>query len=62
MIDKLKKTIKVTLIKSLIGTKKNHRLTVRGLGLKKINSISVLEDTESVRGMIKKVNYLIKSE
>lgn len=53
-------TIKVTLIKGLIGTRESHRATVRGLGLRKINSVSELEDTPSVRGMINKVSYLVK--
>lgn len=57
-----RKTIRVQLIKSLIGTKRSHRSTVRGLGLRKINSFSVLEDTPSVRGMIGKVSYLVKCE
>ncbi|MDC8444803.1 MAG: 50S ribosomal protein L30 [Nitrosomonas sp.] len=57
-----KKVIKITLVKSLIGTKHNHRLIVKGLGLRKLNSISELENTESIRGMIKKVNYLLKCE
>jgi len=56
------KSIKVTLIKSLIGTKQDHRATVRGLGLKRINSSAILEDTPAVRGMIRKVAYLVKSE
>lgn len=56
------KTVKVTLVKSLIGTKQDHRATVRGLGLKRINSSAVLEDTPAVRGMIRKVAYLVKSE
>lgn len=56
------KTIKVTLIKSVIGTKQDHRATVRGLGLKRINSSAVLEDTPAVRGMIRKVAYLLKCE
>lgn len=54
------KTIKVTLVKSLIGTRGSHRATVKGLGLRRINSFSVLEDTPSVRGMINKVSYLVK--
>jgi large subunit ribosomal protein L30 len=54
------KTIKVTLVKSLIGTKQSHRATVRGLGLRRLNSTSVLEDTPAVRGMINKVSYLLK--
>ncbi len=53
-------TIKVKLVKGLIGTKESHRATVRGLGLRKLNSERVLEDTPAVRGMINKVAYLVK--
>ena len=56
------KKVKVTLVKSIIGTKESHRATVRGLGLRRLNSVSVLEDTPSVRGMIHKVAYLVKCE
>ncbi|MBA0014537.1 MAG: 50S ribosomal protein L30 [Nitrosomonadaceae bacterium] len=56
------KKIKLTLIKSIIGTKQSHRATVRGLGLRGVNSKSELEDTPSVRGMINKVYYLVKVE
>ncbi len=56
------KKIKVTLIKSLIGTKQDHRATVRGLGLRRLNSTAMLEDTPAVRGMINKVAYLVKAE
>ena len=56
------KTIKVTLVKSVIGTKQDHRATVRGLGLRRLNSSAVLEDTPAVRGMIHKVAYLVKCE
>lgn len=55
-----KKTVKVTLIKGLAGTRKDHRESVRGLGLKWTNHTVELEDTPSVRGMINKVNYLLK--
>ena len=54
------KTLKVKLVKSPIGTKQSHRDTVRGLGLRKVNSESVLEDTPAVRGMINKIAYLVK--
>ncbi|MGS0741871.1 50S ribosomal protein L30 [Glaciimonas sp. GG7] len=54
------KTVKVQLIKGLIGTRETHRATVRGLGLRRVNSISELQDTPSVRGMINKVSYLVK--
>ena len=49
------KKITVKLVKSVIGTKQDHRATVHGLGLRKLNSIAVLEDTPAVRGMIQKV-------
>ncbi len=56
------KKIKVTLVKSVIGTKQDHRATVRGLGLRKLNSSAELADSPAVRGMIKKVAYLVKCE
>jgi large subunit ribosomal protein L30 len=56
------KKVKVTLVKSLIGTKQSHRATVRGLGLRRLNSSSELQDTPAVRGMINKVSYLVKCE
>jgi large subunit ribosomal protein L30 len=54
------KTVKVQLVKGLIGTRADHRATVRGLGLRRVNSVCELEDTPSVRGMINKVSYLVK--
>ena len=54
------KKIKVKLVKSLIGTKQSHRATVRGLGLRRLNSSAELQDTPAVRGMINKVAYLVK--
>ena len=53
-------TIKVKLVMGLIGTRESHRATVRGLGLRRVNSVSELQDTPSVRGMINKVSYLVK--
>ena len=55
-----KQTLKVTLVRSPIGTKESHRATVRGLGLRKIRSVSELQDTPEVRGMINKISYLVK--
>lgn len=52
--------ITVKLVRSLIGTRKSHRDTVRGLGLRRLNSVSTLQDTPAVRGMIKKVSYLVQ--
>ncbi|GLR25576.1 MULTISPECIES: 50S ribosomal protein L30 [Limnobacter] len=54
--------VKVTLVKSVIGTQQAHRDTVKGLGLRKLNSSRVLVDTPEVRGMINKVSYLLKVE
>ena len=55
-------TITVTLVKSVIGARKSHRETVRGLGLRRIRHTVTLEDTPSVRGMVSKVDYLVKVE
>jgi large subunit ribosomal protein L30 len=55
-----KKTLTVQLVKSVAGTRSDHRATVRGLGLRRLNSQRVLEDTPAVRGMIDKVSYLVK--
>jgi large subunit ribosomal protein L30 len=52
--------VKVQLVRSPIGCKESHRATVRGLGLRKINSTYELEDTPAVRGMINKIAYLVK--
>lgn len=54
------KVVKVKLVRSVAGTRASHRATVRGLGLRKLNSESVLEDTPAVRGMIQKVTYLVR--
>lgn len=55
-----KATLKVQLVRSPIGCKQSHRDTIRGLGLRKLNSIAELQDTPSVRGMINKIAYLVK--
>jgi len=57
-----KKTVKVTLVKSLAGCKASHRATVRGLGLRRLHHTVELEDTPAVRGMIDRVNYLVRCE
>lgn len=54
------KKIKVRLLKSLAGCRQTHRDTVRGLGLKRIDQVVELVDTPAVRGMINKVNYLVR--
>ena len=54
--------IKLTQTRSRIGSQKNQINSLRGLGLWKINSSSVLENTPEIRGMIKKVNHLVRIE
>ena len=56
------KKIKVRLLKGLAGCKQSHRDTVRGLGLRRINHAVELADTPAVRGMINRVNYLVRIE
>jgi large subunit ribosomal protein L30 len=54
--------IKVTLVKSVIGTRPEHRACVRGLGLRRINHTVEVADTPAIRGMINKVSYLVRCE
>ncbi len=54
------KTIKLKLVKSVIGTRKSHRATVCALKLKRLNSVSEVLDTPEARGRINKVSYLVK--
>ena len=54
--------LRITQIKSAIGYKPKAKLTLAALGLKKINQIVEKVDTPQIRGMIKKIDYLIKVE
>jgi large subunit ribosomal protein L30 len=54
------KTITVTLVKSGIGKSKRIKQTLKGLGLTKLNKTVELENTAAIRGMIKKVSFLVK--
>ncbi|AOA71378.1 MAG: ribosomal protein [Stenotrophomonas rhizophila] len=56
------KTVKVRLVGGLRGTQSRHRLSVRALGLNKLNDVRVLKDSPQVRGLINKVHYLVKVE
>jgi large subunit ribosomal protein L30 len=58
----IENTIKVTLVKSLIGRKRSHKDCASGLGLAKINQTVHVSDTPSIRGMIGKISYLVKLE
>ncbi len=53
------KMMKVTLVRGTNSCRKEHRATVRGLGLKRISQTVELEDTPAVRGMVNKVSYLV---
>ncbi len=57
-----KKMLRITLVKSTIGYSERHKATVRALGLRKMNQSVVQEDNPSVRGMLSKVNHLVKIE
>ena len=54
--------LKITLVKSVIGTPETQRRTVRSLGLRKLNSFSILPDEPTIRGQIHKVEHLVKVE
>ncbi|HUN92373.1 MAG TPA: 50S ribosomal protein L30 [Burkholderiaceae bacterium] len=54
------KRLKITLVKSPIGCKADHRATLRGLGLKRMHQTRELQDTPAVRGMVTKVAYLLQ--
>jgi large subunit ribosomal protein L30 len=55
-------TLKVTLVKSMIGRPEKHRRVLRGMGLTKINRTVELENTASIRGMVNAVSHLITVE
>ena len=62
MIPMKNNRLKVTLMRSKFGRGKNHRFCIEGLGLRKIGHSVIVQDTQSNRGMIDKVSYLLKVE
>jgi len=62
MSENAKATVRVTQTGSSIGRKPGQHATLLGLGLGKLNRSSELEDTASVRGMIRKVAHLLRVE
>jgi large subunit ribosomal protein L30 len=62
MVNSQGKTLRVTLVRSLAGTRREHRACVRGLGLRRLNHSVEVADTPAVRGMINKVSYLVRCE
>lgn len=57
-----KKMLKVTLVRSMISAQPNHKLCIKGLGLKRLRQSVIVQDTSCNRGMIKKANYLLSVE
>lgn len=56
------KRIKVTQIKSTFGHLAKHKACVAGLGLRRIGHTVEVEDTPAIRGMVNKVNFLVRVE
>ena len=54
--------LKVTQVRSVIGTKQNQRDTLRSLGLKRIHDVVVKEDRPEIRGMVATVPHLVQVE
>ncbi|MCU7809734.1 MAG: 50S ribosomal protein L30 [Candidatus Thiodiazotropha sp. (ex Notomyrtea botanica)] len=57
-----KKMIQVTLVRSVSGRLKSHKACVHGLGLRRMHQTVEVEDTPCTRGMVNKVNYMVKVE
>jgi large subunit ribosomal protein L30 len=55
-------TVKIKLVKSMIGRPEKHRKVLQGMGLTKVNKTVELNDTPAVRGMIHAVSHLVKTE
>ena len=56
------KTIRVRLYKSINSCQERHRISVRALGLRKLNDVRELVDSPSVRGLVNQVSYLVRIE
>ena len=55
-------TVRVRLVKGLRGTQARHRLSVKALGLNKLNDVRELKDSPQVRGLITQLHYLVRVE
>ena len=56
------KTVKVTLVRSPIGSQPKHKLCLQGLGIRRMHQTVEVEDTPAVRGMINKISYMLSVE
>ena len=54
--------LRITLVKSTIGFRKDQKATARALGLRKLQATVVRDDTPSIRGMINKISHLLEVE
>ena len=54
--------LKITLVRSAIDRPKTQKATVRGLGLRKLNHFVIREDTDAIRGMVRKIQHLVAVE
>jgi large subunit ribosomal protein L30 len=54
--------LKVTLVKSTIGSIPKHKKTIEALGLKKINASNIQKDNPAIRGMLRQVKHLVSVE
>ena len=54
--------LKITLIRSLNGRLKSHKACARGLGIRRIHNPVIVEDTPENRGMINKIDYMLRVE
>ena len=59
---KAKETVKVTLVRSPIGSLPKHKLCLQGLGLRRMHQTVEVEDTPAIRGMIDKTSYMLAVE
>ena len=59
---KTKDTVKVTLVRSPIGSLPKHKLCLQGLGLRRMHQTVEVEDTPAIRGMINKISYMLAVE
>ena len=59
---KTKETVKVTLVRSPIGSLPRHKLCLQGLGLRRMHQTVEVEDTPAIRGMINKISYMLAVE
>ncbi len=62
MSDKQTRKVRVRLVRSVNGRLKSHRACVRGLGLRRINQTRELDNTPQIRGMVRKVSYMVECE